>query len=165
MYYSPGNFAGFSDCGGMGGGLERFTDCRGRLRNLTTVPVGGVGCACVAGSNSGGLDKGGEGGAGLGLFLWGSIGGPFDEGGGPVGGGGGWEGGGPVGGGGGWEGGGPVGGGGGWERGGPVRGGGGREDGGGGKVGGGGVSGGGGGGAVRGGGGLDVGGGGGAASS
>lgn len=43
---------------GRGGGFERFTDCRGRRRNFRTVPVGGVGCACVAGKNCGGLDEG-----------------------------------------------------------------------------------------------------------
>ena len=80
--------------------MERFTDCRGRLRNFSTVPVGGVGCACVTGplgKDGGGLDEGGPG-----LFLSGSAGGAPEEGGCDRGGGGGCEegGGGEVGGGG-----------------------------------------------------------------
>lgn len=111
-----------------------FTDCRGRLRNFSTVPVGGVGCACVIGplgKDGGGLDDGRE---GAGLFLSGSAGGAPEEGGCEAGGGGGCE----------------------------KGGGGGCDEGGGGEVGGGGISGGGGG--IESGGGLEEGRGGGSSS-
>ena len=78
----PGS-AGLVYCDGSAGGLNKSTDWRGRRRNFTTDPVGGVGSACVAGGNGnegdGGAPFDGIGGGAGDTFGGGRGGGSFSR--------------------------------------------------------------------------------------